>query len=176
MPKEWTDVFWETRDGRTLRVIDMTDEHLYNTVSMLRRKRRPVPEPLIEELEVRIFMDDQASRSLVGTRADVWINQREIRSETSNRVYKLSQHREKLYWACSCPGWKAHRKCKHVVAVVRAEALRVVVVRTQRDFTGGYKTYDGKRGSPEEWAGNAPASDPPATGRRRIKVKRDGGA
>ena len=29
---------WETKDGRRLRVADMTDDHIQNTIAMLRRK------------------------------------------------------------------------------------------------------------------------------------------
>ena len=46
--------------------------------------------------------------------SDQWVNRFEIRSESSNRVYIVSQNREKRHWACSCPGWKIHRKCKHL--------------------------------------------------------------
>jgi len=46
-----------------------------------------------------------------------WKNRFEIRSETSNRVYIVSQHKDKLHWACSCPGWCIHRRCKHLAAI-----------------------------------------------------------
>lgn len=45
---------------------------------------------------------------------DVWQNRFQIQSATSNRIYVVSQHRKKKHWACSCPGWKIHRKCKHL--------------------------------------------------------------
>lgn len=48
---------------------------------------------------------------------DQWQFRFEIHSETSNRVYTVAQHKSKLHWACSCPGWKAHRKCKHLTAI-----------------------------------------------------------
>ena len=47
---------------------------------------------------------------------DQWTNRFEVRSETSNRVYTIAQHKTKKHWGCSCPGWKAHRKCKHLTA------------------------------------------------------------
>ena len=40
-----------------------------------------------------------------------------IESESSNRIYTISQHKKKKHWGCSCPGWKAHRKCKHLTAL-----------------------------------------------------------
>lgn len=46
-----------------------------------------------------------------------WENRFEVRSESSNRVYTIAQHKTGRYWGCSCPGWKAHRNCKHLAAV-----------------------------------------------------------
>lgn len=43
-----------------------------------------------------------------------WCNRFEIRSETSDRLYVVSQHKEKEHWGCSCPGWRRFRKCKHL--------------------------------------------------------------
>ena len=48
---------------------------------------------------------------------DQWRHRFEIHSESSNRVYTVAQHKTKKHWACSCPGWKAHRKCKHLTAI-----------------------------------------------------------
>ena len=48
---------------------------------------------------------------------DQWENRFEIFSESSNRVYVISQNKRKRYWGCSCPGWKAHRNCKHLRAL-----------------------------------------------------------
>lgn len=45
---------------------------------------------------------------------DQWENRFEIHSETSGRIYVIAQNKKKRYWGCSCPGWKAHRKCKHL--------------------------------------------------------------
>jgi uncharacterized Zn finger protein len=46
-----------------------------------------------------------------------WTNRFEVRSQTSNRVYIIAQNKAKRHWACSCPGWKCHRKCKHLAAL-----------------------------------------------------------
>ena len=48
---------------------------------------------------------------------DKWQNRFEVHSETSDRIYIIAQHKELKYWGCSCPGWKAHRKCKHLSAI-----------------------------------------------------------
>ena len=45
---------------------------------------------------------------------DQWGNRFEIRSETSDRIYIIAQNKTKRHWACSCPGWKRHRTCKHL--------------------------------------------------------------
>jgi len=43
-----------------------------------------------------------------------WTNRFEIRSQSSNRVYIVAQNIAKRHWACSCPGWKRYRHCKHL--------------------------------------------------------------
>lgn len=45
---------------------------------------------------------------------DQWQHRFEIHSSTSNRVYTIAQNKKGKYWACSCPGWKRHRKCRHL--------------------------------------------------------------
>ena len=41
----------------------------------------------------------------------------EIKSESSNRLYIIAQHKSNLTWGCSCPGWIRHRSCKHLTAI-----------------------------------------------------------
>lgn len=48
---------------------------------------------------------------------DVWQFRFNVQSESSNRLYVIAQHKVKKYWGCSCPGWKAHRTCKHLSAL-----------------------------------------------------------
>ena len=48
---------------------------------------------------------------------DQWENRFEVRSETSNRIYIIAQNKKKKHFACSCPAWRVHRKCKHLTAV-----------------------------------------------------------
>ena len=43
-----------------------------------------------------------------------WCNRFEIRSETSDRVYIVSQNIKKRHWACSCPAYRTRRYCKHL--------------------------------------------------------------
>lgn len=43
-----------------------------------------------------------------------WTNRFEVHSESSSRVYIIAQNIEKRHWACSCPGWRIHRTCKHL--------------------------------------------------------------
>ena len=46
-----------------------------------------------------------------------WTNRFEIRSESSNRLYVIAQHRTKRHWGCSCPSWRTRRTCKHLNAM-----------------------------------------------------------
>jgi hypothetical protein len=48
---------------------------------------------------------------------DQWRFRFTIKSATSNRLYTISQHKKKRFWACSCPGWITNRKCKHLTAL-----------------------------------------------------------
>lgn len=48
---------------------------------------------------------------------DQWQLRFEIRSESSNRVYIVSQHKNNKHWGCSCPGWIIHKTCKHLSAL-----------------------------------------------------------
>lgn len=41
----------------------------------------------------------------------------EVRSETSNSIYTIAQHKTGKWWACSCFGWRRHRSCKHLRAL-----------------------------------------------------------
>jgi hypothetical protein len=45
---------------------------------------------------------------------DRYKNRFEIKSETSTRIYTISQVKKDNSWACSCPGWIRFRKCKHL--------------------------------------------------------------
>lgn len=47
----------------------------------------------------------------------LWKNRFEIHSETSDRVYIISQNKEKGHMGCSCPGWRRYRTCKHLQAL-----------------------------------------------------------
>lgn len=46
-----------------------------------------------------------------------WTNRFNIRSQTSNSLYVVAQHKTGRHWACSCRGWIRHRKCKHLEAI-----------------------------------------------------------
>ncbi len=43
-----------------------------------------------------------------------WINRFEIHSETSNRIYVISQNKKRRHWGCSCPAYRTRRRCKHL--------------------------------------------------------------
>jgi hypothetical protein len=46
-----------------------------------------------------------------------WTNRFMIRSESSNALYTIAQHKTRRYWGCNCPGWIGDRKCKHLRAL-----------------------------------------------------------
>jgi hypothetical protein len=91
------------------------------------------------------------------TTNNTWVNRIEIKSETSNRVYVVSQHATKRYWGCSCPGWKAHRKCKHLERLGLPGSEEPFEVEEghamKKGFLEGYKTYDASagHGTTAEW-------------------------
>ena len=44
-------------------------------------------------------------------------NRFEIKSESSERMYRVAQKKSTGSWGCSCPGWVRNRKCKHLIAL-----------------------------------------------------------
>lgn len=48
---------------------------------------------------------------------DQWQFRMEVKSETSDRIYIVSQNKKKKHWGCSCPGYRIHRTCKHLEAM-----------------------------------------------------------
>lgn len=48
---------------------------------------------------------------------DQWQFRFNVESETSDRLYVISQHKKKKHWGCSCPGWRKNRNCKHLEAL-----------------------------------------------------------
>jgi hypothetical protein len=46
-----------------------------------------------------------------------WTNRFEIGSETSDRVYVVSQNKTRRHWGCSCPSYRTRRRCKHLIAL-----------------------------------------------------------
>jgi hypothetical protein len=45
---------------------------------------------------------------------DQWDMRFEIRSESSGRIYIIARNKKSSKFACSCPGWKRWRVCKHL--------------------------------------------------------------
>jgi hypothetical protein len=88
---------------------------------------------------------------------NTWINRTEIRSETSDRIYVVSQHASKRHWGCSCPGWRRHRKCKHLERLGLPGDEEPFEVHgdhaMKKGFLDGYKTYDTTtgHGGTAEW-------------------------
>jgi hypothetical protein len=59
----------------------------------------------------------RVSKEAILPKTKDWENRFEIQSETSNRLYVVSQHAIKRHWGCSCPSWRTRRKCKHLSAL-----------------------------------------------------------
>ena len=57
------------------------------------------------------------SKEMVLPDSAQWQFRFSIESESSNRLYVISQHKKNKHWGCSCPGWKRYRKCKHLSAL-----------------------------------------------------------
>ncbi len=45
---------------------------------------------------------------------DQWQHRFTIKSESSDRLYTVSQNKTKKHWGCSCPGYRTRRHCKHL--------------------------------------------------------------
>lgn len=43
-----------------------------------------------------------------------YTNRFQIKSESSDRLYTIAQHKSGMWWACSCPRWICHKTCKHL--------------------------------------------------------------
>jgi len=81
---------------------------------------------MASELVVRLPEDDVLPDN------EQWVNRFEIRSETSNRVYVVAQNKSKRYFGCSCPGWKRHRRCKHLEALCLPNYEKPCEVRLEK--------------------------------------------
>jgi hypothetical protein len=62
-----------------------------------------------------------------------WHNRFQIKSSTSSREYVIAQRNTDDTWGCSCPGWRNHRRCKHLTDVLRRLA-RVAVSAVAKTF------------------------------------------
>lgn len=57
-----------------------------------------------------------------------WTNRFQVKSGSSERLYIIAQQRTDGVWGCSCPGWRHHRRCKHLIDVLqRLTALAAAV-------------------------------------------------
>lgn len=92
--------------------------------------------------------------------ADQWTNRIEIKSSSSSRVYVVAQRVSTGLWECSCPGWKARRRCKHLASMNLATtrpiepAPKGCGAGDSFTFTdAAYRHYDTRQGfgSPSEW-------------------------
>ncbi len=115
--------------------------------------------------------------------ADQWDDRREIKSETSGRIYTVSRRISTGMYECSCPGWKSRRTCKHLrtmglptagplqnTAQRRPRTMSPSAIAARRSFADSKKHYDPMAegyGDPSEWA---EAAKRMAAGRGEIKI------
>jgi hypothetical protein len=46
-----------------------------------------------------------------------WTNRFYVKSESSDRLYVVSQNKTKRHWGCSCPSYRVRRYCKHLTSI-----------------------------------------------------------
>src|SRR5437588_13120699 len=84
------------------------------------------------------------------SKENTWINRVEIRSETSDRLYVVSQHAARRYWGCSCPAWRTRRRCKHLERLGLPGGEQPFEVEEdhgmKKGFLQRYRTYDDSAG------------------------------
>ncbi len=93
--------------------------------------------------------------------SDQWDNRIEVKSETSSRLYIVSQHVAHRHWGCSCPAYRTRRNCKHLASLGLPGNEKPHEIETKANkpepklntFLSGYREYDeGEgRGNPQEW-------------------------
>jgi hypothetical protein len=96
----------------------------------------------------------------------MWINPVEIKSETSSRKYTVSElvimGIPTGTYGCSCPGWKAYGKCKHLTAMHLRSAREPTIPAPkglgksdnstfQDEAYDHYDPYLSRPGSSSEW-------------------------
>ena len=79
-------------------------------------------------------------RDTLGIPKELWLpdegiyqNRFHVKSDSSNNLYIVSTNsRNNNSWGCACPGWKRHRKCRHLKKLGLCEAGKV------NTFASGY--------------------------------------
>ena len=62
-----------------------------------------------------------------------WVNRFTVQSRSSSSVYTVAQRRTDGVWGCSCPGWRHHRKCKHLTDILHRLAALSTNVKMKLD-------------------------------------------
>ena len=65
--------------------------------------------------------------------SDQWVNRFTVKSQSSKAVYTVAQRRTDGVWGCSCPGWRHHRKCKHLTDILHRLATLSSQVQMKLD-------------------------------------------
>jgi hypothetical protein len=103
-----------------------------------------------------------------------YTNRFEIPSSNGKKLYKIAQHKTTKIWSCSCTGWIAHRKCKHLKAT-EAERMKL----EKGTFGARNKDFNGPSGNPNTWKNifNEAIPEPEVAATestvRKLKIKED---
>ena len=110
----------EPIDSSVIEQHEQEPERAFNTPPRQEKQRGPRPESGSNEPPAgsgqgmtiyvprnAVFLKDNAG----------WTNRFDIKSESSDNLYRIAQNKHKRYWGCSCPGWISHRNCKHLRAM-----------------------------------------------------------
>jgi hypothetical protein len=99
----------------------------------------------VEELELEKMAKKNEEGIVLGPMPDAhgYHNRIGIKSESSNRIYVVSERDSDGEVCCSCMAGKSRKMCKHI--------KERKGIKLGNSFLDGYKTYEGSKGSPEEW-------------------------
>ena len=96
----------------------------------------------------------------------------EIPSSNGKKLYLISQCIANQQWQCSCTGWIAHRKCKHLKST-EEERMKL----EKGTFGAKNKDFNGPAGNPNAWKNllnegiPEPEIEVAQTTTRKLKIK-----
>ena len=135
---------WRTAEGKRIPIEELGDRHLKNILARFGEEVAATGQS--NKSNWRALIDEQARRDKLALeesikngsamtdaspemkprkdKDDAWINRTEIRSESTDTIYIVAQHKRLGFWGCSCMGWRNRRYCKHLAAAGITEKNR----------------------------------------------------